>query len=67
MCDTTSKDCRCRKAVLNAYHELHDEHALPAAFALEAACIVYHHHHPEDTKDVARLKVESWIHAGHLH
>lgn len=67
MCDTTPKDCRCRAAVLKAYNELHGEHALPACFALEAACIVYHHHHPEDPQHIAKLKVESWIHAGHLH
>ena len=69
MCDFKGsiKACKCRAAVLKAYHELHDEHQLPEAFAMEAAYIVYKHHHPEDTVDVARLKVESWIHAGHLH
>lgn len=67
MCDTVSKDCKCRAAVLKAYHQLYDEHELPETFALEAACIVYTHHHPEDPKHIAKLKVESWIHAGHLH
>jgi len=69
MCDFSenSPSCKCRMAVLKAYHELREHHAQPACFALEAACIVYHHHHPEDPSDVALLKVESWINAGHLH
>lgn len=52
---------------MNAYHGLLDDHHVPESFALEAACLVYKHHHPEDGVDIARLKVESWIHAGHLH
>lgn len=69
MCDfaETNANCKCRRAVLKTYCELRDHHAQPHTFAFEAACIVYRHHHPEDATDVAQLKVESWINAGHLH
>ena len=69
MCDFkgSTHSCKCRAAVLKAYNELRIEHELPEAFALEAAYIVYKHHHPEDEMELARLKVESWVHAGHLH
>ena len=69
MCDLKDdpKPCVCKSAVLNAYRGLTEEHKFPQAFALDAACIVYHHHHPEDSPNTARLKVESWINAGHLH
>lgn len=68
MCDFNNQDamCKCRMAVLNAYNGLL-EHELPESFAREAATLVYRHHHPEDSKELSRLKVESWIHAGHLH
>jgi len=69
MCDFKGdiKSCKCRNAVLKAYFGLREEHEIPHEFALEAAYIVYQHHHPDDNKDMARLKVESWVHAGHLH
>lgn len=67
MCDTLPKDCKCRAAALNAYNDLRENHEVPEAFAFEAACIIYQHHHPEENKLSARMKVESWIHAGHLH
>lgn len=67
MCDTISKSCKCRAATLHAYNDLRENHDVPESFAFEAACIVYQHHHPEQNKDMARLTVESWIHAGHLH
>lgn len=51
---------------MTAYNGLRDA-SLPDSFALDAATRVYRHHHPEDTKEMSRLKVESWIHAGHLH
>lgn len=68
MCDFNNSDamCKCKMAVLNAYNGLL-EHELPESFAREAATLVYRHHHPEDSKELSRLKVESWIHAGHLH
>lgn len=68
MCDfkDESRLCRCKTAVLTAYHELLG-HDTPECFAREAATRVYQHHHPEDTKEMSRLKVESWINAGHLH
>ena len=69
MCDFKgdTPSCKCRMAVLKAYNEMREGHEQPETFAMEAACIVYHHHHPEDPKDLARLKVERWVHAGHLH
>ncbi|PZP55252.1 MAG: hypothetical protein DI586_07450 [Micavibrio aeruginosavorus] len=68
MCDFKNEavSCKCRTAVLAAYHELIEHHEIPDRFALDAACLVYRNHHPEDTKRDARLKVESWIYAGHL-
>ncbi len=69
MCDFkgNTPNCKCRMAVLKAYNQLRGEHEIPECFALEAACIVYQHHHPEDSKHATRLKVESWINEGHLH
>ena len=69
MCDFSgdNKSCKCRMAVLKTYHEMTGEHELPNTFALQAAYRVYRFHHPEDTKETARLKVESWIHEGHFH
>lgn len=68
MCDFKDEKspCVCKTAVLKAYNGLID-HDLPDSFAREAATLVYRHHHPEDSKELSRLKVESWIHAGHLH
>jgi hypothetical protein len=68
MCDFKDEKtlCKCKAAVLTAYHEMLG-HSMPECFAREAATLVYRHHHPEDTKELSRLKVESWIHAGHLH
>ena len=68
MCDfkDATFPCKCKTAVLKAYHDL-IEHETPESFAREAATRVYRHHHPEDSKELSRLKVESWIHAGHLH
>lgn len=69
MCDFKDETfpCKCKTAVLTAYHSLCEAHELPESFAREAATLVYRHHHPEDSKETARLQVESWIHAGHLH
>lgn len=64
--DEQGQNCKCRRAVMTAYNGLRDA-SLPDSFALDAATRVYRHHHPEDTKEMSRLKVESWIHAGHLH
>lgn len=58
--------CKCKTAVLKAYQSLIEDET-PENFAREAATRVYMHHHPEDSKELSRLKVESWIHAGHLH
>ncbi len=63
MCHTTDDQmCKCRMAVLNAYHGLmrHD----PESVAIEAACRVYKFHHPEDGADLTRATVERWVHAG---
>lgn len=59
-------DCKCQNAVLNAYKNLLSA-GLPKVHALEAAKIVYAHHHPEDAADVAALTVERWVNAGHFH
>jgi hypothetical protein len=59
-------DCKCQAAVLRAYKTLLSA-GTPEAYALEAAKIVYSHHHPEDSKEVAGLTVERWVNAGHFH
>ncbi|MCB1783080.1 MAG: hypothetical protein KDI13_03725 [Alphaproteobacteria bacterium] len=58
--------CKCQGAVLRAYSGL-IEAGQPECNALEAALIVYRHHHPEDSKADASLIVERWVHAGHFH
>jgi hypothetical protein len=59
-------DCKCQNAVLSAYKNLLSA-GMPEPRALEAAKIVYGHHHPEDPADQAGLTVERWINAEHLH
>ena len=60
-------DCTCHGAVMNAYGNIR-EGGCPERFALEAAYAVYRYHHPEDSKEDARLTVERWIYAGdHAH
>ena len=39
----------------------------PQSTALEAATIVYRHHHPEETPAIAGLTVERWTHEKSLH
>jgi hypothetical protein len=52
--------CKCRAAVLRAYAAL-IEAGRPASTALEAAKIVYAHHHPDDKKQDRALTVERWV------
>jgi hypothetical protein len=59
-------DCKCQSAVLRAYKSLLSV-GTPETRALEAAKIVYSHHHPEDPADVAALTVERWVYAEHFH
>lgn len=59
-------DCKCQSAVLRAYKSLLSA-GTPESRALEAAKIVYSHHHPEDPADVAALTVERWVYAEHFH
>ena len=59
-------DCKCQKAVLNAYKTLLSV-GTPEVHALEAAKIVYSHHHPEDSAEVAGLTVERWVYSDHFH
>ena len=59
-------DCKCQKAVMNAYRGLLTV-GQSKEVALEAAKVVYHHHHPEDMQPVVDRTVEAWIDAGHLH
>ena len=54
--------CKCRGAVLRAYKGL-TAAGEPEICALQAAKIVYRHHHPEDCKDDAALTVERWVSA----
>ena len=56
-------DCQCHGAVMRTYKSMSDDQ--PHLVALEAAHRVYRYHHPEDTKEVAFLTVESWIAADH--
>ncbi len=60
------KDCKCHKAVLNAFTGLIDA-GEPEQVALEAAKIVYSYHHPEDSNIDAALIVERWVFAEHFH
>ncbi|MGB4057339.1 MAG: hypothetical protein WBK77_04570 [Alphaproteobacteria bacterium] len=53
-------------AVMRAYTTLLSA-GTPESRALEAAKIVYSHHHPEDSKDMAALTVERWVYAAHIH
>ncbi|MBP7722566.1 MAG: hypothetical protein KA155_08525 [Alphaproteobacteria bacterium] len=59
-------DCKCQNAVMRAYKGLLTA-GTPESRALEAAKIVYSHHHPEDPADIAALTVERWVNAGHFH
>jgi len=58
--------CKCRPAVLRAYGGLLAA-GQPECVALEAAKVVYSHHHPEDSQEDAGLTVERWICAGKFH
>ena len=58
--------CKCRSAVLRAY-KLLLQAGQPSQYALEAAKIVYAHHHPKDSKFDRALTVERWVNAGHFH
>ena len=58
-------DCKCYGAVMRAYKCMKSDE--PETVALEAAVRVYRHHHPEDSKHDARLTVQSWVHAEHVH
>ncbi len=57
--------CKCQNAVLRAYRELVKN--LPEGNAMEAACLVYGYHHPEDSPEECTLIVERWVHAENLH
>lgn len=59
-------DCKCYKAVMRAYGGLIAA-GQPQSTALEAATIVYRHHHPEETPAIAGLTVERWTHEKSLH
>ena len=61
-----SKDCKCHGAVMRAHGSL-VEAGQPESIALEAAKIVYNHHHPEDTKADQALTVERWVNEENLH
>ncbi len=62
----TPSDCKCYKAVMNAYSSLM-EAGQPDGIALEAAIIVYGYHHPEDAQEDRVLTVESWVNAQSIH
>lgn len=73
MCDTVmqsgvrdARDCKCHRAVMRAYTTM-VRTGCPQSVALDAASIVYAHHHPEDTKSDQRLTVERWVNADSLH
>lgn len=59
-------DCKCQSAVLRAYKTLIGT-GMPEPRALEAAKIVYAHHHPEDAVETAAITVERWVYADHVH
>ncbi len=68
MCDQKHDEppCKCKLAVLQAYNDMIGDE-MPQRYAREAATRVYRHHHPEESKELSSLTVESWIHAGHFH
>jgi hypothetical protein len=57
--------CKCQGAVLNTYSSLLK--SVPHNVALEAAQIVYGHHHPEDCKGDRAITVERWVNASNFH
>jgi hypothetical protein len=52
--------CVCREAAMRAYHGL-IKAGQPQNFALEAAKIIYRHHHPEDSPEIRNVTVERWV------
>ena len=58
--------CKCQNAVKKTYAGLLKA-GQPEAYALDAAKIVYRHHHPEDSKEDAGLTVERWVYQEHFH
>jgi hypothetical protein len=62
----SASDCKCYKAVMQAYGTLVAA-GQPERVALEAARIVYNYHHPEDLKPIAALTVERWINETRIH
>ena len=58
-------DCKCYRAVMRTFDFLSAQE--PYNTALEAAQIVYRHHHPEDSKASAHLVVERWVSEDHVH
>lgn len=61
-----ARDCKCYRAVMNAYGGL-TQAGQPYRMALEAAALVYGYHHPEDSKEDRFLTVERWISEERLH
>lgn len=57
--------CKCQGAVLKTYSTLIQ--SVPHNVALEAAQIVYGHHHPEDCKGDRAITVERWVNASNFH
>ena len=57
-------DCKCYGAVMRTFKCMSDE---PFGIAFQAALRVYRYHHPEDKKHDARLTVERWVNAEHIH
>ncbi len=58
--------CRCRGAAMRAYGGMKD-HGSSEHEAVDAAYRVYRFHHPQDSKDDARLTVERWIYSARAH
>ena len=65
VCNSVRKpsDCKCYKAVMNAFAAMLDE---PRSVAFDAALRVYRHHYPHDNKTAAYLTVERWVSAEHI-
>ena len=56
----------CRSSVTRAFYGMLD-HGATQYGALVAATVVYRYHHPEDTAEAARSRVEKWLNVHVLH
>ncbi len=61
-----AKNCKCYRAVMQAYRNMVKDDDVPDSVAVEAAQRVYGFHRPEEDISVAHVTVERWINQGHI-